>query len=58
VVSAVKQKPMLMVWAAAVMVALIAVGLIWWRHRDAHMERRARSRVYVAVGLRVEDAGV
>jgi len=49
---------MLMVWGAAVMVALIAVGLIWWRHRDAHMERRARSRVYVAVGLRVEDAGV
>jgi hypothetical protein len=33
----VKTKPILVVWGAALMVALIAVGLIWWRHRDLYL---------------------
>lgn len=31
-----KKKPILIVWSAAFMVALIVVGLIWWNHRDLY----------------------
>lgn len=32
-----KKKRILVVWGAALMVAIIAVGLIWWRHRDLYL---------------------
>jgi hypothetical protein len=32
-----KRKPILIVWGAALIIALIVVGLIWWNHRDLYL---------------------